>query len=64
MGTETKGDENYIYRRNFAPDALRNTYMESVLKRHGYKAKLIRIQRLTNLKMAKPTARCRTRHYA
>jgi len=53
MGTETRGDENYIYRRNFALILYGTPVWKSVLKRHCYKAKLIRIQRLINLKIAK-----------
>ena len=54
MGTETRGDESYIYIGGILPLMLyRTPAWKTVLKRHCYKAKLIRIQRLINLKMAK-----------
>ena len=54
MGTETTGDENYIYIGGILPLMLYGTPVwKNVLKRHCYKAKLIRIQRLINLKIAK-----------
>jgi len=54
MGTETRGDENYIYIGGILPLMLyRTPAWKSVLKTQCYKVKLLRIQRLINLKMAK-----------
>jgi len=54
MGTETRCDEIYIYIRGILPLILYGTPVwKSVLKRHCYKAKLIRIQRLINSYLAK-----------
>jgi len=56
MGTEKRGDENYIYIYigGILPLMLYGTPVwKSVLKRHWCKAKIVRIQKLINLKMAK-----------
>jgi len=53
METETRGDE-ILYTGGILPLILYGTpAWKRVLKRHCYKAKLIRIQRLLNLKIAK-----------
>ena len=53
MGIETRGVENHIYRRNLAPFLYGAPVWKSVLKIFCYKSKLIRIQRLIYLRIAK-----------
>jgi len=53
METETGGNENYIYKRNFAPDVLRNPGFEKRVENALIKTKLIRNQRIKKFKVDK-----------
>ena len=53
MGAEARGTENNINGSNLATNFIWSPIMESVLDNTSYKAKLIRIQRLINIRIAK-----------
>jgi hypothetical protein len=53
MGAEARGTENNINGSNLATNFIWSPIMESVLDNTSYKAKLIRIQRPINIRIAK-----------
>jgi hypothetical protein len=53
MGAEARGFENSVYRRNFTTNFVWSPSVEKCFGKKSYKAKLIRIERLINIRIAK-----------